>query len=61
MKNCVTKTLWAVETYTNDEGMEKSYWSKVGEAVQNEDGTWLVTMKAGKFEGNINVREKPNG
>ena len=40
------KHLWMVEDYVDKEGKEKSYWTKVGVAFENRDGSWAIELAA---------------
>ena len=51
------KHLWMVEDYVDKEGKEKSYWTKVGVAFENRDGSWAIELAAVPVNGRLQMRE----
>jgi hypothetical protein len=48
------KDLWMVE---NASGASKSYWTKIGVAFENRDGSWSLELSALPVSGKIQMRD----
>ena len=55
--------LWMVEDNKNPNGPSKSFWTKVGVAFRNKDGSWSLELQAIPVNGKLQMRapKKPEG
>jgi hypothetical protein len=51
------KQLWMVEDTTTADGESKSYWTKVGVAFENRDGSWSLDISAFPVSGRLQMRD----
>jgi hypothetical protein len=52
------KHLWMVEDYqARGERPAGSYWTKIGVAFENKDGSWSLEMKAIPVNGRLQMRD----
>ena len=52
------KHLWMVEdTFIADGSPGKSYWTKVGVAFPNRDGSWSLELSAVPVNGRLQMRD----
>lgn len=52
------KHLWMVEdTHLSDGSPGKSYWTKVGVAFPNRDGSWSLELSAVPVNGRLQMRD----
>ena len=52
------KHLWMIET-RNKDGREAEYWTKIGVAFENRDGSYNLELAAVPVSGRLQMRE-PN-
>jgi len=50
------KHLWMVEERVGA-GKTKSFWTKVGVAFQNKDGSWSIELAAVPVNGRLQMRD----
>jgi len=48
--------LWMVEDVKSTEGEAKSFWTKVGVAFENRDGSWSLELNAIPVSGRLQMR-----
>ena len=48
--------LWMVEQNKNTEGDTKSFWTKIGVAFRNKDGSWSLELQAIPVSGRMQMR-----
>jgi hypothetical protein len=51
------KFLWMVEDRRAADGSEKSFWTKVGVAFENRDGSFSIELAAIPVNGRLQMRE----
>lgn len=51
------KFLWMVEDRRAADGSEKSFWTKVGVAFENRDGSFSIELAAIPVNGRMQMRE----
>lgn len=52
------KHLWMVEDAgVDDSGKTRSFWTKVGVAFQNRDGSWSLELAAIPVTGRLQMRD----
>ena len=51
------KFLWMVEDRPGADGTEKSFWTKVGVAFENRDGSFSIELAAIPVNGRLQMRE----
>jgi hypothetical protein len=51
------KHLWMVEDYVDKDGNEKAWWTKVGVAFENRDGSWAIELAAVPVNGRLQMRD----
>ena len=49
--------LWMVEESKNPAKPQKSFWTKVGVAFRNRDGSWSLELQAIPVSGKLQMRE----
>lgn len=55
-----TRVLWMVEDLPATAGRSaKSFWTKVGVAFENRDGSWSLELSAIPTSGRLQMREPP--
>lgn len=50
------KHLWMVED-VHEHGLQKSYWTKIGVAFENQDGSWSLEFSAIPMTGRVQMRD----
>lgn len=48
--------IWMVEDNKNPESENKSFWTKVGVAFKNRDGSWSLELQAIPVNGRLQMR-----
>lgn len=51
------KHLWMVEDVKNARGEQRSFWTKVGVAFENRDGSWTLQLSALPITGRLQMRD----
>lgn len=52
------KQLWMVEEASTDErGKARSFWTKIGVAFENRDGSWSLELSALPVNGRLQMRD----
>ena len=52
------RNMWMVEERASaDGGAGKTYWTKVGVAFENRDGSWSVELAAVPVNGRLQMRD----
>lgn len=52
------KQLWMVEDGGTDErGKNRSFWTKIGVAFENRDGSWSLELAAIPVSGRVQMRD----
>lgn len=51
------KHLWMVEDGPAQGGEKKSYWTKIGVAFENRDGSWSLELSAIPVNGRLQMRD----
>ena len=58
MANRKMKHVWMVEDATSAATKEqRSYWTKIGLAYENDDGSWSLQLSAVPVSGKMQVRD----
>lgn len=53
------KEVWTIEEKQGKEGKEgKSYWTRVGSAFENKDGSMNIYLNALPINGKLQIRDK---
>lgn len=48
---------WAVYTIREKDGFEKAFWTRIGVAFVNRDGSFSVYLDAAPLDGKLHIRE----
>ena len=48
---------WAVYTIREKDGFEKPFWTRIGVAFVNRDGSFSVYLDASPLDGKLHIRE----
>jgi hypothetical protein len=48
---------WAVYTIREKDGFEKPFWTRIGVAFVNRDGSFSVYLDAAPLDGKLHIRE----
>lgn len=48
---------WAVYTIREKDGFEKAFWTRIGVAFVNRDGSFSVFLDAAPLDGKLHIRE----
>ena len=48
--------LWMVDQNENTNGDKKNFWTKVGVAFKNKDGSWSLELQAIPVSGRLQMR-----
>lgn len=51
------KHLWMVEDRKGPNGEARSYWTKIGVAFENRDGSWDLQLSALPLTGRLQLRD----
>jgi len=51
------EVLWMVEEMPSENGEIRSFWTKVGTASENRDGSYTLELKAFPRSGKIQMRD----
>jgi hypothetical protein len=51
------KQLWMVEDGNGADGESRSFWTKVGAAFENRDGSWSLELNAIPVNGRLQMRD----
>lgn len=56
-KSRAIKHIWMVEDVKQSDGPGKTYWTKVGTAFANLDGSWSLELSAFPVSGKLQLRD----
>ena len=52
--------LWMVEDNKKENGTNKSFWTRIGVAFRNRDGSWSIELQAIPVSGRLQMRPPKN-
>jgi len=58
MSNKQRLAVYVIREYTNSEGKPDSWWSRIGTAFVNKDGSLNVELDAVPVNGKLHIREE---